>query len=331
VVSEALLVRVLAVEGVLFVGTLALFCGHGLWSWWYGRRTRPLLSRARAIVTTTLEEPFLQSAELRWLRALRPRLQIQVFFDVAPNFSGTQYQRLTVLARELGLPARADVYCRSRWWWRRLQGARLFSLFGGGEEVVPLLFHDRNAVVRAQAAEWAAAHPSPVVIATLLSLLDDPDGLCRFTAQDSLLRIGGPVIEPLVRYLSDPSGPQVEAALRVAVGLADPRLLSPALRLCRHKSPQVRVLAAALLGMLGGGGGWRCWWNSSATLRRKSGRLRPGPWANSHTGPPLLPLPHSCGTAPGMSAEKPDLPSALWGLPAPCSCAGHLPTRTPSP
>jgi HEAT repeat protein len=48
---------------------------------------------------------------------------------------------------------------------------------------------------------------------------------------------------------------QVEAALVVAVGLAEPRLLTPALCLCRDPSPRVRALAATLLGALGGSAG----------------------------------------------------------------------------
>lgn len=138
--SETLLIWVLVVESVLLASSLALFFGHGLWLWWYRRRSQPLLTRARTVLATALEETPLPSTDLQWLRTLRTRLQVRLFFDVAPSLSGAQSQRLTVLAQELGLMARAETYCRSRWWWRRLQGARLFSLFGGGEEVVPLLF-----------------------------------------------------------------------------------------------------------------------------------------------------------------------------------------------
>lgn len=255
-VSETLLGWVLLIEGVFLISALTLFFGHGLWLWWYRQRSRPLLARARLVLVAALGETPAQSTDLQWLQTLPSRLQIRLFFEMAPNLSGAQHQRLTELARELGLVARAETYCRSRQWWRRLQGVRLLSLFGGGEEVVSPLFHDRDVVVRAQAAEWAADHPSPVVIDMLLFLLGDPERFCCFTAQESLLRIGGPVIEPLARYLADHSQPQwVEAALKVAVGLADPRLLPPALCLCRDASPRVRVLAASLLGMLGGGQG----------------------------------------------------------------------------
>jgi HEAT repeat protein len=44
----------------------------------------------------------------------------------------------------------------------------------------------------------------------------------------------------------------LEAALEVALGLAEPRLLAPAIKLCKHPSPAVQALAARLLGQIGG-------------------------------------------------------------------------------
>jgi len=83
-------------------------------------------------------------------------------------------------------------------------------------------------------------------------LLTDPAKLCRFTAQNSLLRMGATVTPALTDYLAVHVGTAVEGALEVAVGLAEPRFAELALRLCRDSRPGTRCLAARLLGQLGG-------------------------------------------------------------------------------
>jgi HEAT repeat protein len=128
----------------------------------------------------------------------------------------------------------------------------LLTIFDTGTEAMLPLFGDRNAAVRAQAAEWAANHPTRDVINRLLGLLSDDARFPRFTVQDSLLRLGRAVIEPLIAYLDGRKGREVEAALTVAMGLAAPRFLDTALVRCRDGSPAVRRLAAGLVGAIGG-------------------------------------------------------------------------------
>ncbi len=250
--SSTLLQHLLLVQGSLLAVTVGLFLGHGLWLAWYKRRCQAVWARAQAVAMATLAGATLPPPERQWLRTVPVRLQIRLFTHLAHNLSGTNKQELTGLARPLGLLTRAETLCRSRWWWRRLQGARLLTLLGGGEHTVPALFLDREALVRVQAAEWAMEHPTPAVIQALLTMLGDVNGLCRFTAQDTLLHLGRVVTEPLARVLSLSAGLQVETALVVAVGLAEPRFFKPALRLSHSAAPGVRALAVTLLGALGG-------------------------------------------------------------------------------
>jgi HEAT repeat protein len=263
VISFTLLQHIVLVQGLLLAVSLGLFFAHGLWLAWYGRRYQPLLERTQATIgTVVLGGTALPPTEYEWLCALPVRLQIRLFTHLAPSLSGAKKQQLTALAHASGLLAWAATRCRSQWWWRRLQGARLFTLLGGGEHVVPVLFLDRAALVRAQAAEWAVEHPTPAVIKVLLLLLGDAESLCRFAAQDALVRLGPLVAEPLVHLLGVyhrvghlwplrmTAG--IETALEVAVGLADARFFSPALTLCHSATPGVRALAATLLGALGG-------------------------------------------------------------------------------
>jgi HEAT repeat protein len=96
-----------------------------------------------------------------------------------------------------------------------------------------------------------AAAESPAMVNWLTVLLNDPSGLCRFAAQNALLRTGeaaGPAILPLL----DPRRREVYAALAVAIHLASLEFTQPALRLTQHASHRLRAPAATLLGKLGG-------------------------------------------------------------------------------
>jgi hypothetical protein len=244
--------HLLLVQGGLLAVTVGLFLGHGLWLAWYTRRCQAAWAPAQAIAIAALGGATLSPTERAWLCTVPVRLQIRLFAHLAHNLSGTNKQELTGLARALGLLTRAETLCLSTWWWRRLQGARLLTLLGGGEHIVPTLFLDHEALVRGQAAEWAMEHPTPAVLQALLTMLGDVNGLCRFTAQDTLIHLGQVVTEPLARVLSVSAGLQVETALVVAVGLAGPCFFKPALRLSHSAAPGVRALAVTLLGALGG-------------------------------------------------------------------------------
>jgi HEAT repeat protein len=185
---------------------------------------------------------------------MAPGERARSLLEMAPNVRGESARRLASLAARLGLVGRAEARCRSRLWWRRLHAARLLSLIGGCERSLVTLLGDRHPAVRAAAAEWAAATPTPHVLESLLPLLGDPTGLCRFTAQDSLLRIGGRAADSLARFLEHAGSPDAAAALEVAVGIADPRLMRAAIVFSDDADPAARRQAARLLGALGGPG-----------------------------------------------------------------------------
>jgi len=261
-VSTGLLVTILLLQAGVLIGTLAAFLLHGVWLSWYRRWSQPLVTDARtalveALVSTpTVSDvevaPVLSSEQLQHARRLPMSLQVRLLHDLARNLKGVGRLQLALVAEDLGLLFHAEFQCRSRFWWRRLQGARLLALIGTGDEVMPSLLHDPEPVVRAQVADWATSHPVPEVIAGLFELLEDDESFSRFAVQDALLRMGGFSVEPLIRYIYSHSGRSVEAALVVAIGLADSRFLPAALLRCRDASPEVRALAATLVGALGG-------------------------------------------------------------------------------
>jgi hypothetical protein len=189
---------------------------------------------------------------IRLLHEMPKRFQIALFIEFGRSISGEEKRNLRTLAESTGLLASAEADCRSRLWWRRLHGLRLLSVLCAGEAVGFSMLSDKNPMVRAQAAEWAAEHPEPQIISRLLELLGDPESLCRFHVQDSLLRMGTTVVSPMVEYLNKHSGREVEEALKVCVGVPSPQFLNSALSLLNHENPAVRTLTAELLGSIGG-------------------------------------------------------------------------------
>jgi len=246
-----LLGQLVALAGGVFLVGLALFLGHGAWSGAATRRDVSRTAQGQAALQLVLNEDG-SDADHRRLAALPRRLRIHVLAGVAPSLAGAHRQRLTALAAELGLVAWAEARCRSHLWWRRLHGVRLCTLLGGGAASVPPLLGDRRPEVRAQAAQWVVEHHEDEFIDLLLRRLDADEGSSRFAVQDSLIRIGKPLLNRLAVHLSVPSEQSMAPALEVAVALADPVLLPAALSMCHDDARRIRALAAELAGAIGG-------------------------------------------------------------------------------
>ncbi len=249
------LVRVLQLQTTLLVLGLAALFAAAAWSGLAEARRAATV----AVVTRTLSRGLAGSEdapetpeEAEQLARLPAAVQTDLVGHLMASLGGAQRERLQGLALRVGLPAEARSRCRSRRWWRRLQGVRVLTMVGGGVEVVPVLLGDPHPEVRAAAARWAADHPDRGLVRRLVAVLDDGSPLCRFTAQDSLLRLGAAVAEPLVAYLEGAPGAGEEAALQVAAARPDPRFLPSALARCAHPRAPVRALAARLLGAVGG-------------------------------------------------------------------------------
>ena len=256
-IPEPLLLQAAAFEVGMFAATWIIIFGHGAF-WAARRRRRPRLDRARRVLAAALPERTLDDAGRRALRRLDAAQAAELFATFTPHLRGAERDWLGAVALDLGLADRARRLCRSRLWWRRLQGVRLLTLVGGRaaeEEAVLPLAWDRNPLVRSQVAEWAGAHPTDAGIRTLTEMLGDPSRSSRFSVQDALVRLGGLVVEPLALRLASVQNPlAATTGLRVAEGLGDPRLLSAVAALCDAPEPGVRQAAYAALGSIGGEG-----------------------------------------------------------------------------
>ena len=251
-VNRSLLDIVIMVEVALLVFAVVVFFAHGLWLFVSQKRFLRDMTAARESLTHLLTRGTINVEEIEALRRIPRDAQVAAFLEASRNLTGTGKERLRFVAREVALLDRARKLCESGRWTRRLRGARLLARMDVADPLVEKLLADPNPAVRAQAAEWAAAQPSPSVISIMLTMLADPATQARFAVQDALLRMGVTIADPLASFLETHSGLPAEAGLRVAEALAETRFLPAALRHSASEDVGVRCAAANLLGAISG-------------------------------------------------------------------------------
>ncbi len=249
--ADALVRMVLFSEALLLGLGIALLVAHAVWWWWYDRWIGGRVEAVRAALRGALAAGDARPAFARDFVRLPMRLQIYLLGELAPHLSGAERHALRRHAKHAGLLAKAEALCRSWFWSRRLFGAKICTLVGHPADVVLTLLADANPSVRAQAIEWALHRPEPAVVASLLRMLRDRDGRCRFAAQDTLVRLGHAAVAPLIACLPTADRATTLGALDVALTMADARLLPPARTLAGSPDAAVRARAVALLGALG--------------------------------------------------------------------------------
>lgn len=250
--NEGLAVGAVVVQLFLAGLLIAVLVGRGLWLTARRHIQGPRLVGATRAIVAAAEGRAPDQAALAELARLPRAAQIFAFGQLGDNLLGAQKRGLCRIAVQAGLVAQAETWCTARRWGQRLRGARLLTLLGAGDHVVPHLLDDPRPEVRAQAAQWAGSHPEAASIDRLMTMLGDPETLCRFTVKDALLRVGRPAIEPLLRHLNEVDGDPAAEVLELAAGIADSRFLRPALALCRASHIPTRARAATLTGAIGG-------------------------------------------------------------------------------
>ena len=250
-INKTLLDMVMLLELALLLFAVAVFFAHGLWRFLTEKRTLEEMTSARDSLAHLLTRATINMEEIEALRRIPRDVQVAAFLEISRNLAGTGKDRLRFIAREVSLLDRARKLCESRRWPRRLRGARLLARMDVADPIVEKLLADPNPAVRAQAAEWAAAHPSPTVIAAMLAMLADPATQARFAVQNAMLRMGSIIAEPLAAFLKTESGLPAESGLRVAEALSETRFLPAGLRHSASEDSGVRMAAANLLGAIG--------------------------------------------------------------------------------
>jgi HEAT repeat protein len=252
VVDRNILDVVMMFEIAMLVLAVVVFFAHGVWLFVTQKQFLRDMTSARDSLTRLLTRGTINIEEINALRRVPRDAQVAAFLEASRNLAGTGKERLRFVAGEVALLDRARKLCESRRWMRRLRGARVLARMDVADPLIEKLLSDPNPAVRAQVAEWAATHPTPGVISIMLGMLADPATQARFAVQDSLLRMGPTVADPLASFLETHTGLPAESGLRVAESLAEPRFLPAALRHSASAEVGVRSAAANLLGAIGG-------------------------------------------------------------------------------
>jgi HEAT repeat protein len=252
VVPQSLVITVLVIEGIVLVLLVGALLSTAAWRSATGARRARRLQVARDTLRRVVSGDEAPDAGRRQLLRLPRALQVTAFGELAVNLSGERLAQLGRLAEEAGLTGRALRGCRSRRWFRRLRAVRLLSLLGSGSPTVADRLHDRHSEVRAAAATSCAGHGGVESVHRLLGALDDDSPLVRFAAKDALLRIGRAAVPPIAARLQARDALRLDAVLEVALGMAEPRLLGPALAFTRDPSSRTRQLALRVVGAVGG-------------------------------------------------------------------------------
>lgn len=251
-ISQNLLNIVMLIEFALLIVAVVVFFAHGIWLVASQKRFLRDMTAARDSLAHLLTRGTINLDEIEALRHVPRDAQVAAFLEVSRTLGGTGKERLRFVAGEVLLLDRARKLCASRLWTRRLRGARVLARMDVADPIVEKLLADPHPAVRAQAAEWAAAQPSPTVISAMLAMLADPATQARFAVQDAMLRMGATIAEPLAAFLETHSGLPAESGLRVAEALSETRFLPAGLRHSDAADGAVRMAAANLLGAIGG-------------------------------------------------------------------------------
>ncbi len=248
-ISSRLLDVALLVLLALLVCGIGLMVLHGTVVAAAGRLRDRRVRRARAAILGAARRGEADEEATAALAAVAPERALAVLDELAPSLAGPEREALDEIARRRGLVEHAEAHCGARRWRTRLHAARVLALHGGGETTVPPLLDDPRPEVRAQAAEWAAAHPEAGPAERLVAMLADPAPFPRYTAMDALVRLRGAGVEPLARAIV--AGAPREA-LEVAARIGDARLAEPAHGRLDDPDAGVRAWAVRVLGALGG-------------------------------------------------------------------------------
>ena len=246
-----LVILALIVIGSMIALVLLVIIANGLIES-HRARLEPSLGDVRAAIITAVSGKESPAYEIVGrARGFSKRYIVDVMLDIAPSVNGTSKAILVSLAEEIGIVSRARKGVRSRRWSTRLYSARVLTAFAVDNEDCYLLFSDKSAEVRAQAAAWAVACTNLWTIALLVALLDDDDGLCSFAAQDAFIRIGFRGTDALMHALTTADEQVTRRILEIAVATGDDRFYPQALALSGDPSPQTRALAASVLACAG--------------------------------------------------------------------------------
>ncbi|MDD5092449.1 MAG: HEAT repeat domain-containing protein, partial [Candidatus Wallbacteria bacterium] len=116
-----------------------------------------------------------------------------------------------------------------------------------GIEVLIAFSRFKSKNIRMLVSEALCESENQKAVQTLLSLLKDEHWMVRQNAVDSLIRMGGKVIEPLIFFMRNEKENMIPFVEKVFSGLGEHRI-TPLVSLLQQEDREIRVLAADALG-----------------------------------------------------------------------------------
>lgn len=194
---------------------------------------------------------------LRQVKNRNKAILSDMIVEFLKSLRGSESQRMTELARELGLTARDFSRLRSRDRWQRAKAAENLGFYGGPEAAGPVsnLLEEEDETVRAVASRSLSRIGTSEAANNLATHLKSRSELTSLRMAENLERIGSLAVEPLVELVGSDREKERRAQVHAARILGNLRVkeASPALKqtIYNHWNMDLRAQATLALGKIG--------------------------------------------------------------------------------
>jgi HEAT repeat protein len=237
---------------VMLLGVSALLIGH---RWVSGsrrsERDRERAELGRAIVGV-LSQRTPGDELVRLIDAARPDSVAAALQRHGAQINGEEWEAIVTLVRTTRwFATTVSRNLQSRFWWRRLVGARMLAVLGSDEDLstVRALVTDRHPAVKVAAITILRRVHAPDLMALVLDEAIGAPSVVRYYFFDTLLTVGPALVPTLSDRLRTPrSEKEIPALVRMAGDVGGPELLDTILPYTHHVDLDVRAATARALG-----------------------------------------------------------------------------------
>jgi len=243
---------VVGAQLIMLLGVSALLIGHR----WVSGSRRSERDRERAELGRALVGVLSQQRSgddlVRRIDAAQPDSVAAALQRHGAQINGEEWEAIVTLVRTTRwFATTVGRNVRSRFWWRRLVGARMLSVLGSEEDLrtVRALITDRHPAVKVAAITILRRVHAPDLMALVLNEAIAAPAVVRQYFFDTLLAVGPALVPTLSERLRAPqSEKEIPALVRMAGEVGGPELLDSILPYAHHADLDVRAATARALG-----------------------------------------------------------------------------------
>lgn len=251
--TKAFVLWLMVIVQTVFLAWTLLFLVVARARRWSERKAE---ARAREFLAEPTRQVMLGEATVtvlaQALRQLTPRIAARHLMDLAGSrLSPDVRDALATMVRGDAWVANVLIHASSRWWWRRLDAARLLAVVAGEHDapIVERMLLDPHAAVVSAITPALARAVHPRLIAAVLDTMHRRPAAVRLQ-QGATLRHHWQIAEPLLaeRLRRGADAARLRFWIELADTLDSPVCLIEALRFSSHPSAEVRIAAARAYG-----------------------------------------------------------------------------------